>query len=64
MYESIRYSDPMSNDALAGIESQIQNEFYVFSGAVKDGDTELVKSSADRIVTLVHERNNNCKLLK
>lgn len=64
VYESIRYSDPMSNDALAGIESQIQNEFYVFSNAVKDGDTELVKSSADRIVTLVHERNNKCKLLK
>lgn len=64
VYETIRYSDPMSNDALAGIESQIQNEFYVFSDAVKDGDTELVKSSADRIVTLVHERNNKCKLLK
>lgn len=64
VYESIRYSDPMSNDALAQIDNQIQNEFYVFSGAVKDGDTELVKSSADRIVTLVHERNNNCKLLK
>lgn len=64
VYESIRYSDPMSTNKLADVESQIQNEFYALSDAVKNDDIDLVKNSADRIVTLIQERNSKCKLLK
>lgn len=64
VYESIRYSDPMSNDALAEIESQIQNEFNTFDDAVKKDNTELVKNSANKIIALINKRNNKCKLLK
>lgn len=35
VYEAIRYSDPMSNNVLANIENQIQNEFNAFADAVK-----------------------------
>ncbi|MDE5985298.1 MAG: hypothetical protein K2H13_08600 [Eubacterium sp.] len=64
VYEAIRYSDPMSNDALASIENQIQNEFNVFSDAVKNKDIDLAKSSANELVILVNDRNKKCKLLK
>lgn len=64
VYESIRYSDPMSNDALAEIESQIQNEFNTFDDAVKKDNTELVKNSANEIIALINKRNSQCKVLK
>lgn len=64
VYEAIRYSDPMSNDALASIESQIQNEFNAFADAVKNNDMDLAKSSANELVILINDRNKKCKLLK
>lgn len=64
VYEAIRYSDPMSNDALASIESQIQNEFNAFADAVKNNDIDLAKSSANELVILINDRNKKCKLLK
>lgn len=64
VYESIRYSDPMSNDALAEIERQIQNEFKTFDDAVKKDNTELVKNSANKMIALINKRNSQCKVLK
>lgn len=64
VYEAIRYSDPMSNNALASIENQIQNEFNAFADAVKNNDIDLAKSSANEIVILINDRNKKCKLLK
>lgn len=64
IYEAIRYSDPMSNDALASIETKIQNEFNSFDNAVITDDTDLVKSIAEELLSLINERNKKCKLLK
>lgn len=64
VYEAIRYSDPMSNDALASIENQIQNEFNAFADAVKNNDIDLAKTSASELVILINDRNKKCKLLK
>lgn len=64
VYEAIRYSDPMSNNALANIENQIQNEFNAFADAVKNNDIDLAKSSANELVILINDRNKKCKLLK
>lgn len=64
VYEAIRYSDPMSNNALANIENQIQNEFNAFADAVKKNDIDLAKSSANELVVLINDRNKKCKLLK
>lgn len=64
VYEAIRYGDPMSNDVLASIENQIQNEFNAFADAVKNNDIDLAKSSANELVILIHDRNEKCKLLK
>lgn len=64
VYEAIRYSDPMSNDALASIENQIQNEFNAFADAVKNNDIDIAKSSSNELVILINDRNEKCKLLK
>lgn len=64
VYEAIKYSDPMSNDALASIKNQIQNEFHAFADAVKNNDIDLAKSSANELVILINDRNKKCKLLK
>ena len=64
VYEAIRYSDPMSNDALASVESQITIKFAELSDAVKADDTEKVAEIANEVVILVGDRNKKCKLLK
>jgi len=64
VYEAVRYSDPMSNNALANIEKQIRSEFNAFAEAVKNDDTDLAKSSADELIILINDRNKKCKLLK
>ena len=61
--EAIRFSDPMSNDALAGIESQITLKFNEFSNAMTSG-AENVSTLADELVVLIGDRNKKCKLLK
>ena len=64
VYEAIRYSDPMSNDALAGCESQITLKFAELVSAVSENDAENVKKMAREVITLVDERNKKCRLLK
>ena len=64
VYEAIRYSDPMSNEALADIEGQIQSEFAFFTQVIRSEDLELAKSVADGLFNLIDARNNKCKVLK
>lgn len=64
VYEAVRYSDPMSDEALSGIESQITLKFDLLSKAVAEGNAETVKSAAEELVILINDRNKKCKLLK
>lgn len=64
VYEAIRYSDPMSNDALAPVESQITVKFEELSAAVKTDDAIKATEIATEIIILVGDRNKKCKLLK
>lgn len=64
VYEAVRYSDPMSNDVLASIESDITIKFSKFSEAVISEDSETVVTFADEIIILLGDRNKKCKLLK
>ena len=64
VYEAARYSDPMSNDALAAVESQITVRFAALSSAVAAGDEAQIKAAADEMLILLEHRNNKCKLLK
>lgn len=63
VYEAIRYSDPMSNDALAGVESQITLKFNEFSEVVA-ASTDGIEALADEVIELIGNRNKKCKALK
>lgn len=64
VYEAIRYSDPMSNDALSGIESQITIKFASFSEAVTGNNDDVIKAQSKELLALIADRNNRCKILK
>lgn len=63
VYEAVRYSDPMSNEALAGVESQITLKFGEFANAVTKGAGNA-SSLADELVVLIDDRNRKSKLVK
>lgn len=64
VYEAVRYSDPMSNDALSVIEAKITVKMDEFASAVGADDAEKAKEIADETVILVGDRNKKCKALK
>lgn len=64
VYEAVRYSDPMSNETLAGAESAITLKFNEFANAVAGGDNAYAESSANELLILINDRNQKCKLLK
>lgn len=64
VYEAIRYSDPMSSEALASAETQITLKFNQFAEAVTADDSTKVKEIAQELIILVDDRNKKCKLLK
>ncbi len=63
VYEAVRFSDPMSDEALSGIESQITLKFNEFSKAVT-ADAKQAAAMAEELVVLLGDRNKRCKLLK
>lgn len=64
VYEALRYSDPLSNVALANIEQRIKEEFGALTDAVIADDLDATESSVKELTTLIAERNNTCKALK
>ena len=63
VYEAVRYSDPMSNDGLSGIESEISIKFNQFAGAVT-ANSEDIDTIAEELVVLITDRNKRCKVTK
>ena len=64
VYEAIRYSDPMSNVSLAGIEAKIAAEFAEFEQYVAKNASSSAHASADRLLTLLNQRAAFCKMGK
>lgn len=64
VYEVIRYSDPMSNEALSPVESQITIKFNEFSNAVVENNKPLAETLGNELIILVNDRNKKCKILK
>lgn len=64
VYEAIRYSDPMSDEALSGVEAQIETRFSEFSAAVAGSDLTAAQHIAAELKVLIGSRNSKCKLLK
>lgn len=64
VYEALRYSDPMSDENLADIETRIKEEFATFTDAVLSNNLDETESSANELINLINERNSKCKILK
>lgn len=64
VYEAIRYSDPMSNEALSPAESQITIKFNEFSNAVIEDNNPLAEALGNELIILVNDRNKKCKTIK
>ncbi len=62
VYEALRYSDPMSSEALADIESEISEKLSAYAAAVKSGENASVL--ADELIALIGDRNRMCKVMK
>lgn len=63
-YETVRYSDPMSNELLYDIEAQITAEYNKLLQAVEKNENDNVKYIVEEMIILVGDRNRKIKLLK
>ena len=62
--EKFRYSDPVSSDALAEIETALAAKLDELQTAVADGDQDAAKQLCASIEKKLDERNRICKLNK
>lgn len=62
--EEIRYSDPVSNDAIADAEADLAAAVDQLQAAFVDGDNEAVAQLCRKASALLAERNRLCKLNK
>jgi hypothetical protein len=60
----LRYSDPMSSDSLAPIESAIAAGAADLGNAVNSGDVDAALEKCKSMELLIVERNKKCQLLK
>lgn len=62
--EDIRYSDPVSTDALTDIERDLTAAVDELQAAVVDGDEAVIRQLARKASAVLAERNRLCKLHK
>jgi len=64
VYEAIRFSDPVSSDALYACEEKISEKLAEFSAAISNNNLTLIDELAAELLGLISERNYKCKALK
>lgn len=64
VYEAVRYSDPMSSEALSVIEAKITAKMDELTAAVAADDGVKTKEIADELIVQIGDRNRKCKALK
>lgn len=62
--EAIRYSDPMSCDALTDVEDQLEQIIYDMKSLLMAGDVEAAQSKCQIANNILKERNKKCQLFK
>lgn len=62
--ESIRYSDPMSNEALALVEGQMSAMAAQANNYILAGNNEAALQMCEQLTLLLIERNKKCMILK
>ena len=64
VWEALRYSDPMSAPHLAVAEGHIDTALQELGRAVQAGETEQAGETAQQLLCLIRQRNQDCKTLK
>lgn len=64
VYEALRYSDPVSNDALSVVEAKITVKIDELSNAIGADNAGAIKEIADELIDVIGDRNIRCKALK
>lgn len=64
VYESIRYSDPMSNNQLKEIEIKIETLFKSLSSYISNNDYPNAEKASKDLLALINERNAKCRINK
>ena len=64
LVERIKYSDPVSNDGLKEIETNIKAELEVLNVLLSKNDNEASINKISELMGLVEQRNQMCKGLK
>ena len=62
--EELRYSDPVSSDALTEIEADLSAAVDELQSAIVDGDSAATKQLCRKASAILAERNRLCKLNK
>ena len=62
VYEALRYSDPMSSEALGEIEAELAEKFRALEAAVTAD--QGVNEAAESLLETLAERNRKCKAMK
>lgn len=64
LHDAVQFSDPMSDNDLAEIETQISVMVAKLTEAVAVADTQEVVRLSEEALILVNRRNQKCKMLK
>lgn len=64
VYDTVKYSDPVSREALSDIETQITLKVNELADAIQKEDIETVKNVAKELIILLNDRNKKCMILK
>ena len=62
VYEALRYSDPMSSEALGEIEAELAEKFKALEAAATAD--QGVTEAAESLLETLAERNRKCKAMK
>lgn len=62
--DAFKFSDPVGNEELSLIETDIEKHFNLLKTAVKKGLLETIEQETNEILALIAERNGKCKITK
>ena len=62
--EEIRYSDPVSSDALRAVEERLSHSIDALTKALPEGNADLINRLIQNTFSILNERNQLCKQMK
>ena len=64
VYESLRYSDPVSNETVAELDAEIKEKYEKFADAITKKAKKEAEELVEELCVKLQERNEVCKITK